>query len=62
MSISDIFGSSLSAAFAVGGERLTSLYALSGEQIWSAESAVFSGTDESSVSYNDSGRAERSGM
>lgn len=81
MSISDIFGSSLSAAFAVGGERLTSLYALSGEKIWSAESTVFSGfassnisshiwkfkristvtddsyssTDESAVSYNDSG-------
>lgn len=28
MSISDIFGASLSAAFAVGGGRLTSLYAL----------------------------------
>lgn len=52
MSLSDIFGTSLSAAFAVGGEHLTSLYALSGEKIWSAESAVFSGFASSNISFH----------
>lgn len=50
MSLSDIFGTPLSAVFAVGGERLTSLYALSGEKLWTAESAVFSGFTSSNIS------------
>ena len=56
MSLSDIFGTSLSAAFAVGGERLTSLYALSGEKLWTAESAVY-GRCDSGADYTKGSEA-----
>ena len=36
--------------FCVDGERLTSLYALSGEKLWTAESAVFNGFASRNIS------------